>query len=384
MAGVGVRHWRHRAKRWCTRDRRHVDIRANDGCTGEDTSHAGVRRQRVLRTGHAAFDVVRQGDSSQGHVARVADGVGPRHRVAHFHRHARGRVRVSTVGVLNHFNRRRRLEEAEVDAQVIRQGHDYRCASAVVVAVIVAQIRAIGGVNRGVNHAATGQVSRHRVGGVGRHRDGVVTVGVGRIRVDLRAVGRGHDVTSAHRCHTASRGIAVVVIFHPQPVTNQHGRCVGVVRWIGVRHWRHRAERRRAGHDGRVHIRANDGCASQHTGHAGMRRQLDGRTDHAAFDVVTEGHVRQRHVARIADGVGPRHWVAHRNRHTGGRVSVGAVGVLNHVNGRQRLPDTHVPVEIVFVGGQQRVDRAARCRVGVAVGGVISALVAQGDDIAGG
>ena len=115
-----------------------------------------------------------------------------------------------------------------------------------------------------------------------------------------------------------------------------------------------------------------------------MRRQLGGRTDHAAFDVVTEGHVRQGHVARVADGVGPRHRVAHFHRHARGHVRVSTVGVLNHVNRRQRLPDTHVPVGIVFVGGQQRVDGAARCRVGVAVGGVISALVAQGDDIAGG
>ena len=236
VAWVGIRHWRHRAERRCTGHDGRVHIRANDSCTRKDTGHAGVRRQCVLRADHVAFDVVRQSDSSQGHVACVADGVGPRHRVAHRNRHTRRIVRVNAVGVLNHVNRRQRLEEAEVDAQVVRQGHDHRCASAVVVAVIVAQIRAIGGVNRRVNHAATGQVSRHRVGGVGRHRDGVVAIGVGQASVDIRAVGRGHDMTSAHRGDGAGGGIAVVVILNPQPVTNQHGRCVGVVAGVGVRH----------------------------------------------------------------------------------------------------------------------------------------------------
>ena len=238
---VGVCHHYHRPERRRAGDRRRVGIGANHGRAGQHTGHARMRCQFGQRTGHTAFDVVAQGHVGQGHVARVTDGVGPGYWVTHGNRHTGCGVRIHPVGGLNHVNRRRRLEEAEVDAQVVRQGHDHRCPRAVVVAVVVAsRVAAIRGAHRGVNDAARGQAGCHGVGVVGGHRDGVEAVGVGCASVDSRAIAgrRCHHMARTHGCYTASVSIAIVIIFDPQPVTDEDKGLTEVMAGIRVGDWR--------------------------------------------------------------------------------------------------------------------------------------------------
>ena len=105
------------------------------------------------------------------------------------------------------------------------------------VAVVVGnRIAAIAHQDWAVNHATTGQAGCHRVGVVGRHRDGVDTVGIGRAGVDGRTIAgrRCHHMARAHRRHRASCRIAIVVIFDPQPVADEDKGLTEVMAGVSV------------------------------------------------------------------------------------------------------------------------------------------------------
>ena len=246
---------------------------------------------------------------------------------------------------------------------------------------------------RGIRILTTNSRARPETDGTGTrgqgcHRAGDSTLdAVSQRQVRQGLVARvGNDIGPGHHIARGDVRSGHIISVITVSVLAQHKAWVAavVVRRVGVGHGGDRAERRRAGHDRRVGVLTRGCRAGQHTGHAGVRCQLRLRTDHTAFDVVAQGHVGQGYVAGIADFIGPGYDRAHRNDRSGRQVGVHTVGIFNHLNRRHRRPDAQIPVRVILATGQQRVDRAPGHWVGVAVGRVVAALVAQGDDVASG
>jgi hypothetical protein len=328
VARVGVCHRRHRSQRRRTRHHRGVGILADLGHARFGAEGRGARGQQRHRTGDAPFPVVHQHNVCQRHVARVGDAVGPRHRRPHLDVGAGRRVRIFTVGVLGHLDGRL---GGEVVARVgvgHRCGRTHRRCTRHDGRVLVladdcrARLRA--------ERCCARSQQRHRTGDAAHLVIGQREAGQRHIARVGDAIGPRHCRAYGH--HRAGRRVGVLAVGVLRQL-DLRIRAIVVAR-VGVRHRRHRSQRRRTRHHRGVGILADLGHARFGAEGRGARGQQRHRTGDAPFPVVHQHNVGQRHVARVGDAVGPRHRRPHLDVGAGRRVRILAVGVLGHLDGR--------------------------------------------------